>query len=64
MRRLDEGAVTYRALIEREVQRRLGVAAAPAAAPDARLCPACARANDEDAAFCKSCGCRLEETPL
>jgi hypothetical protein len=65
MRRLDEGNVTYRALIEREVQRRLGTAAAAPAAPtDVRVCPACARVNDEDAAFCKSCGCRLEEVSL
>ena len=65
MRRLDEGAVTYRALIDREVQRRLGTAAAGPAAPSGvRVCPACARVNDEDAAFCKSCGCRLEEGEL
>ena len=61
LRRLDEGAVTYRALIDREVQRRLG--AAPAAAPgaDARVCPSCGLKNDDDAAFCKSCGTRLGE---
>jgi hypothetical protein len=65
MRRLDEGAVTYRALIEREVRERLGAAApAPAAAVEGRVCPACARVNDEDAAFCKACGCKLEEVPL
>jgi hypothetical protein len=62
MRRLDEGAVTYRALIEREVQRRLGVAA-PAAA-EVRVCPACALKNDDDAAFCKGCGTRLPEVEL
>ena len=65
LRRLDEGAVTYRTLIDREVQQRLGAAApAPAAPTDARVCPACARVNDDDAAFCKSCGCRLGEVPL
>jgi hypothetical protein len=65
MRRLDEGAVTYRALIDREVQQRVGTAAAGPAAPEgARVCPACARANDDDAAFCKGCGCRLDEVPL
>jgi hypothetical protein len=62
LRRLDEGAVTYRTLIEREVQRRLAAAATePAARADARVCPACALKNDDDATFCKSCGARLTE---
>ena len=65
MRRLDEGAVTYRTLIDREVQRRLGLPApGPAAEVGTRDCPACARKNDDDAAFCKSCGTRLPEVEL
>jgi hypothetical protein len=61
LRRLDEGAVTYRTLIEREVQRRLGTAAAAPADAETRVCPACALKNDDDATFCKSCGTRLAE---
>ena len=65
LRRLDEGAVTYRALIEREVQRRLGAAPqATADGADTRVCPACALKNDDDAAFCKGCGTRLPEVEL
>jgi hypothetical protein len=65
MRRLDERPVTYRALIDREVQRRLDQPpAAPATAAAARVCPACALKNDDDAVFCKSCGTRLPEVEL
>jgi hypothetical protein len=62
LRRLDEAAVTYRTLIERDVQRLLHAPpVAAAAAADGRVCPACALKNDDDAAFCKGCGTRFEE---
>jgi hypothetical protein len=75
LRQLDEGELSYRELIEREVRRRLGPSAAakdapaapaadavpaPAATPAPR-CPACATLNDADAAFCKRCGTALAD---
>jgi hypothetical protein len=56
MKQLDEGGSGYRVLIERELRARL---AAKAIVPDP--CPACATANDHDAAFCKRCGARLQQ---
>ncbi len=56
IRELDEDpSRRYEAEIERELVRRL--AAEPAVAGG---CPACGAANDDDAAFCKKCGARLE----
>ncbi|HEY3354957.1 MAG TPA: zinc ribbon domain-containing protein [Polyangia bacterium] len=73
LRQLDEGDLSYRELVERDLARRLGDAApgpvrgaasgpAPASGPpDAASagCPTCATVNDPDAAFCKKCGTRL-----
>jgi hypothetical protein len=72
----DEGTGGYRELIERELKARVGAparaaaAAAPAAVVDpvasaapvavAGQCAACGTANDQDAAFCKRCGNRLQ----
>ena len=67
MRQLDAGS-PYRAQIQKEVEKRLGSAAAPTAppaaakAPAVNACPSCAAANDTDARFCKNCGARLEAT--
>ena len=62
MKQLDVDAVDYMALIERELQGRLGAAAetspaqnAPAAA-DGGVCGNCRTVNDHDARFCKGCG--------
>jgi hypothetical protein len=72
LRQLDAESSGYRALIERELETRVGRRAAspPAAAaaeeasetpaPDAGACPSCGTANDEDARFCKACGARIE----
>jgi hypothetical protein len=59
LRLLEVGAGgQYEALIEKEVARRLAALPAEPAAP--RLCPSCAVPNDDDAAFCKKCGAKLE----
>ena len=71
---LDAGS-DYRALIERELKMRLDLplpaesataAAVPVAAPapaaattTAPTCPICRTNNDNDAQFCKKCGCKL-----
>jgi zinc-ribbon domain len=56
LRLLDEGqGREYEALIEKELAKRL--AANP---PEPRACPACQTQNDDDAAFCKKCGAKLE----
>jgi hypothetical protein len=56
LRLLDEGKERhYESLIEKELADRL-----KASAPDPRACPACQATNDEDAAFCKKCGVKLE----
>jgi hypothetical protein len=65
MKQLDEGAGSYRELIERELRARIGgaKASAPAAtapvADVAATCAACGASNDQDAAFCKRCGGKL-----
>ena len=76
MKQLDEGGSAYRALIERELQARIGnsgraVASVGGAATE-RLAAAaqqpaavaglcaCGTRNDADARFCKSCGRKLE----
>jgi len=62
LRLLDEGQDReYEALIESELAKRLAATApatAPAIAP--RACAACQTTNDDDAAFCKKCGAKLE----
>ena len=60
MRQLDAG-VGYRVQIERDLTKRLGVAAAKAADERAALkaCASCATPNDADAKFCKGCGSKL-----
>ena len=64
MKQLDVDAVDYMALIERELQGRLGSAAeervAPAAAAEG-VCEHCGTVNDEDARFCKECGKSLSQ---
>jgi hypothetical protein len=70
IRQLEGDASGYRALIERELARKVGAAPAlratgavptPASRP-AGECPRCQTANDPDARFCKSCGARIEVT--
>lgn len=63
MRQLDAGSL-YREQIEKDVEKRLGKTALPAAgpvtAPSAVACASCRATNDVDAKFCKHCGARLE----
>ena len=62
MRQLDAGSL-YREQIEKDVEKRLGKTAAPAAppvTPSAMACASCGSTNDADAKFCKNCGARLE----
>jgi hypothetical protein len=61
MKQLDVEAVDFLALIERELEGRLGAPAqpAPASAPDGLLCGSCRTPNDADARFCKACGTAL-----
>ncbi|HET7695514.1 MAG TPA: zinc ribbon domain-containing protein [Vicinamibacterales bacterium] len=70
MRQLDEGSHAYRALIEKELARRVGakpptpvdrppVALPPDGGAHAAAVCACGTRNDADARFCKSCGSRL-----
>ena len=59
MQQLDVDAVDYRALIERELQGRLGAAPEPSVPPaetDGSVCGTCRTVNDADARFCKGCG--------
>ena len=59
MQQLDVDAVDYRALIERELQGRLGAAPEPSVSPaetDGSVCGTCRTVNDADARFCKGCG--------
>jgi hypothetical protein len=51
IRQLDAGG-SYRELIEKELERRVGRAT--------NSCPSCQSANDPDARFCKKCGTALE----
>ena len=53
MKQLDVDGVDYAALIERELQGRLGAAA------DGGVCGSCHTVNDDDARFCKGCGTGL-----
>jgi len=59
MRQLDVEAVDYTALIERELQGRLGASVETSVAPaeaGTRQCGSCRTTNDTDARFCKGCG--------
>ncbi|MDP6580078.1 MAG: zinc ribbon domain-containing protein [Vicinamibacterales bacterium] len=59
MKQLDVEAVDYMALIERELQGRLGASAempAASATAGANVCGTCQTTNDDDARFCKGCG--------
>ncbi len=63
MKQLDVDAVDYVALIERELQGRLGASAATSVASavvDGDVCEHCRTVNDEDARFCKGCGKPLQ----
>ena len=65
LRLLDDGAgKQYEAAIEKELAKRLDAAAkGPLGAnddPGPRGCSACTTPNDDDAAFCKKCGAKLE----
>ncbi len=62
MKQLDVEAVDFLAVIERELEQRLGRPPEPAAAGGGaakRTCGACGIANDGDARFCKACGATL-----
>jgi hypothetical protein len=59
LKQLDVKTVDYMALIERELQGRLGVAAETSVASDSaegHMCGTCQTVNDTDARFCKGCG--------
>ena len=73
MKQLDEGGSAYREIIERELKSRIrrtaevggagippGVAQAGLKASTTANECACGTVNDQDAAFCKRCGTRLE----
>ena len=67
IRQLDAGN-TYRADIEKEIEKRLGSSVPPRratepvpAAGQERACSSCSTPNDIDARFCKSCGSTLEQ---
>jgi len=70
IRQLD-AKTGYREQIEREIEKRVGVARdsktvastkqdAPSATPLTQACSSCGTPNDRDARFCKSCGAHLE----
>ena len=64
MRQLDAGSHAYRALIEKELQQRVGgkVAAIelpPEGGSQALTVCTCGTRNDPDARFCKNCGTKL-----
>jgi len=67
MKQLDSSRSAYRAVIEKELEHRLGATGQPdlqvghaTKTRDAAIC-ACGTKNDPDAKFCKSCGARLAE---
>ena len=59
MRELDQGASTYRAAIEHELNQRLSRKQSAPAASANIVCGTCGAANDLDAAFCKKCGSKV-----
>jgi membrane protease subunit (stomatin/prohibitin family) len=58
IRQLDAGA-GYRAQVERDLVKRLGVASEDTTPATARFCAGCGAARDADAKFCKQCGAKL-----
>lgn len=58
MKQLDDGSGGYRDVIERELSARL--ASMPRQEKPRFSCTGCGAVNDEDAAFCKKCGARLQ----
>ncbi len=65
MKQLDIEPVDIQAMIERELQERLGASeprASAGAAVTRGVCKSCATANDSDARFCKGCGQPLLQT--
>ena len=63
MKQLDVDAIDYMALIERELQGRLGAATRTVAAQKDHggVCGSCRTVNDHDARFCKGCGKSLKQ---
>ena len=64
MKQLDVDAVDYMALIERELQGRLGASAETFKAPaevEKSVCLSCRTVNDDGANFCKGCGKPLKQ---
>ena len=62
MKQLDVEAVDFLAVIERELEERMGRQPEPAAAAagvENRTCGGCGTSNDRDARFCKECGAEL-----
>ena len=62
MKQLDVEAVDFLAVIERELEERLGRTAEPpppAAEVATLTCGRCGTSNDRDARFCKECGATL-----
>lgn len=63
MKQLDAEAVDLLAVIERELEERLGRSPEPAASAvggvPKRTCGGCGISNDGDARFCKQCGAEL-----
>ncbi len=62
MKQLDVEAVDFLAVIERELEERMGrqpEPAGPAAGVANRTCGGCGTSNDGDARFCKECGADL-----
>ncbi len=62
MKQLDVEAVDFLAVIERELEERLGRPPEPVTAAGGaskRTCGGCGASNDGDARFCKACGAAL-----
>ena len=62
MKQLDVEAVDFLAVIERELEERMGRQPEPAGAAAGvanRTCGGCGTSNDGDARFCKECGADL-----
>ena len=62
MKQLDVEAVDFLAVIERELEERLGRPPEPVTAAGGapkRTCGGCGASNDGDARFCKACGAGL-----
>ena len=65
MKQLDIEPVDFLAVIERELQERLGASeprATSVTAVSGGVCASCATVNDSDARYCKSCGNSLLKT--